>query len=144
MGTYETEALREKRYQTLVEQIKELEPDVIGIQEANLLPDYAERLAGDLDMDYIQHIGVSGVRLGPIGLPTNLREGDALLAKKHLGLKFAGRKQLSGGYVGAHASFHFEDATQILAGSIELNGSKVYVFVTHWHSSLALIGRAHV
>jgi len=35
MGEYETAAVREKRYRALVRQIKELDPDVVGIHEAN-------------------------------------------------------------------------------------------------------------
>ena len=75
MGEYETESVREKRYQALLTQIKQLDPDIIGIHEANKLPYYAKRLAEAIGYDVFYHVGVAGVRLGPIGLPCNLREG---------------------------------------------------------------------
>ncbi|MEK6193668.1 MAG: hypothetical protein N2F24_05515, partial [Deltaproteobacteria bacterium] len=114
MGEYESAAIREKRYQALVKQIKELDPDVIGVHEANKVPGYAKRLAADTGCEVFQHVGVGGVRLGPIGLPWNLREGDAILVKKELNPEFVGRLQLSGGYVGKWVTFHFADATQVL------------------------------
>lgn len=136
MGEYETPQVREKRYQALVTQIRQLNPDIIGINEANKLPVYAERLAQETGYEAFYHVGVGGVRLGPIGLPWNLREGDAILAKKYLKPGAFARKQLSGGYVGKWATFHFEDATQIIAVRIMVDNMPVYVFATHWHASL--------
>jgi len=115
MGEYETYSVREKRYQALLSQIKRLDPDVIGIHEANKLPDYAERLAKAIGYEVFFHVGVGGVRLGPVGLPWNLREGDVILTKKYLNPQFAGRKQLSGWHVGNRVTFHFSDATQVIA-----------------------------
>ena len=45
MGEYEKANEREERYKALCSQIKQLYPDIIGIHEANKLPDYAKRLA---------------------------------------------------------------------------------------------------
>jgi hypothetical protein len=137
MGEYETAATREKRYQALCSQIKKLDPDIIGINEANKLPKYAERLAKDMGYAAFYHIGVGGVRLGAIGLPWNLREGDAILTKKYLNPQYLGRKQLSGGYVGNWATFHFSDATQIIAIKITFQDRPIFIFATHWHSSLS-------
>lgn len=137
MGEYETATVREKRYKALRSQIKQLDPDIIGIHEANKLPYYAERLAKDVGYDVSSHVGVGGIRLGPIGLPWNLREGDAILTKKHLNHQFVGRKQLSGGYVGNWATFHFSDATQIIATKIDYQGKPIFIFATHWHASLS-------
>jgi hypothetical protein len=137
MGEYETPALREKRYSALVSQIRQLDPDIIGIHEANKLPDYAERLARETGYEVFYHVGIGGIRLGSIGLPWNLREGDAILAKKYLNPQSAGRRQLSGGYVGNWASFHFSDATQVIAIRITFQDRPVFVFATHWHASLS-------
>lgn len=134
-GEYESADEREKRYQALRIQIKELDPDIIGIHEANKLPDYAERFAKDLGCQVFYHVGIGGVRLGPIGLPINLREGDAILVKTALNPVFAGRKQLSGGHVGSFFTFHFGDATQILAVKVRNGEQSLYVFATHWHAS---------
>jgi len=135
MGEYETSEVREKRYKALLKEIETVSPDVIGINEANFLPDYVERLAEDINYDFIYHVGISGVRISRVGLPWNLREGDGLLVKKGLSLEEVGRKQLSGGFVFNHASFHLDDATQVLVGKIKNEGKDVYIAVTHLHSS---------
>lgn len=138
MGEYETVEVRETRFQALVEEIRTLSPDIIGLNEANFLPDYVERLAEILGYDYIYHVGVSGLHVWRIGIPWNLKEGDAILARKDLGLKYAGRKQLSGGgFVWNNLSFHTQDATQLLVGKVTLGGREIYIAVTHWHSSPA-------
>lgn len=134
MGEYESPETRELRFQALLAEIGSLKPDVIGVNEANFLPDYVERLAAKLGFDYIYHVGVSGARLGRVGLPWNLREGDAILARKGLGLTLVGREQLSGGPVGNFASFHTTDATQVLVGRIRFKGKDIYIADTHWHA----------
>ena len=135
MGEYESPEVREQRYQILITELKKLDPDVLALNEANKLPAYAHRIAHDLGMDEIHHVGVAGVRAGPIGLPVNLREGDVILAKPQFQLAFEGRLQLSGGPVGNFFTFHTTDATQVIAGSIMVNGVKVFLFATHWHAS---------
>ena len=136
MGEYEPAPVREKRFRALVAEIRKLSPDVIGINEANKLPDYVEKLAGETGYDVIFHVGVSGVRVWRAGLPWNLKEGDALLAKKDLCLACVAREQLSGGgFVWNNLSFHTQDATQVLLGKIRVNGEDVYLADTHWHSS---------
>lgn len=136
MGEYETPEIREKRYQALIAQIKELDPDIIGIHEANLLPKYAKRLAKDIEYVPFYHLGIGGIHIGPIGMPWNLREGDAILAKKELSPQWIGRKQLSGGYVGKYITFHFDDANQIIGVRINVNNQPINIYATHWHSSL--------
>lgn len=136
MGEYESAERRELRYQALVSEIRRLDPDVIAINEANFLPDYVKRLAKDIDYDHIYHVGVSGLHIGRVGVPWNLREGDAILAQKGLALAYVGRKQLSGGgFVGNMFSFHTQDATQVLVGKVRVNGQDLYLAVTHWHAS---------
>lgn len=133
--TYETKEQRAFRYGILVNELKKLEPDVISVNEANMLPGYARRLARDLDYDFVFDVGLGGVRLGPVGLPTNLREGDVILAKRHLNLSLVGARGLSGGYAGNFASFHFKDSTQIVAAKITVGKREVLVCSTHWHAS---------
>ena len=136
MGEYESAAVREKRFQALVQQIKALDPDIIGVHEANKVPAYARRLAAETGCVAFQHVGVGGVRLGMLGLPWNLREGDAILVKKELNPELVGRRQLSGGYVGKWVTFHFADATQVIGIRITVNQKPLYVYATHWHASL--------
>jgi endonuclease/exonuclease/phosphatase family metal-dependent hydrolase len=64
-----------------------------------------------------------------------LREGDAILARPELGLRRAGRRQLSGGPVGNFFAAHFSDATQVVAARIRVARRDVYLFCTHWHAS---------
>lgn len=136
MGEYEPAEVRAKRFRALVSEIRRLAPDVIAVNEANFLPDYIEDLAGETGYDYIYHVGVSGVRVWRAGLPWNLREGDAILAKKDLGLACVGREQLSGGgFIWNNLSFHTQDATQVLLGKIRVNGDDLYIAATHWHAS---------
>lgn len=137
MGEYETDSIREARYQALIHQIRELDPDVVGIHEANKLPYYIERLVRDLGYEGFAHVGLGGIRMGPVGIPWNLCEGDGFLIKKHLHPQWAGRKQLSGGYVGNWFTFHLSDATQIIAIKIECNKRPLTIFATHWHASVS-------
>ncbi len=138
MGEYETEKRRMKRYRALLENINMVSPDVIAVNEANFLPDYVEKLAADLDYDCIYHVGIAGLQVFRLGIPWNLKEGDAILARKPLGLEKIGRKQLSGGgFIWNNLSFHTSDATQVLVGKITWNKKPVYLAVTHWHASPA-------
>jgi len=136
MGEYESKEVRRGRYNLLVKELRLLNPDVVAINEANLLPRYARRLAKDLDMDRIHAVGLGGIHFGYIGIPVNFREGDAILAKKELKLKSLGRKRLSGGgIINNFMTFHLTDACQIIGGVIEFNGKDVYIFNTHTHAS---------
>ncbi len=135
MGEYQDKETHALRTRNLVAQLLELDPDLIAVNEANKLPRYARSLARELDFDQIYHVGLGGLRVGPIGLPVNLREGDVILSKRSRQLRRSGRKQLSGGPVGNFFTFHFADATQIVGARILVAGREVYVFNTHWHAS---------
>jgi endonuclease/exonuclease/phosphatase family metal-dependent hydrolase len=136
MSYYDTDEIRQKRFVSLVAQIKELDPDVIAVNEANYLPGYVKRLAKELDYSYIYHVGVSGLKVFRAGIPVNLREGDAILARKGLKLEQTGHMQLSGGAVYNHASFNTTDATQVIIGKIISRGKPVFIANTHLHSSV--------
>ncbi len=112
-----------------------LAPDLVAVNEANLLPDYAYSLSAELSLDQIHHVRVGGVRIGPVGLPVNLREGDVILAHPRLSLVSIGSKQLSGWPVGNTFSFQAGDASQVVGGKILVAGREVYVFTTRWHVS---------
>jgi endonuclease/exonuclease/phosphatase family metal-dependent hydrolase len=136
MSYYDSDEIREKRFASLVAEIKSLKQDVIAVNEANYLPGYVKRLAGELDYSYIYHVGVSGLKIFKVGIPYNLREGDAILARKGLKLEQAGHMQLSGGPVCNSASFHTTDATQIIIGKVVSGGKTVFIANTHLHSSV--------
>lgn len=132
MGEHESAPERRARYGELVSGLRRLAPDVIAVNEANPLPSYLRRLAADLGYDQIHFPGLSGLRLGPLALPVNLREGDGILARRELGLRFIGRRQLTGGPVGRDWSLNFANATQVVAGRIRAGGGEVDLFCTHW------------
>jgi endonuclease/exonuclease/phosphatase family metal-dependent hydrolase len=135
MGEYEQKAVRERRTRALIGELRGLSPDVVALNEANRLPRYGRRLAATLGYDRVWHVGVGGLRAGPVGIPCNLREGDVLLARPQLAMKRAGRKQLSGGPVGNFFTAHLADATQVVAGRIRVAGTEICLFCTHWHAS---------
>jgi endonuclease/exonuclease/phosphatase family metal-dependent hydrolase len=124
-----------KRYECLVNEIRNLAPDIIAIQEANPLPAYVERLAKDLDYRAIYRVSLGGIRFGPVGIPTNLREGDAILVKKGWTLVDLGRKCLSGGGIATNwFCFHFGEIRQALLGRAVVNGKLLYIYNVHLRS----------
>ncbi len=129
---YETAAEREFRFDLLVSELRELSPDLVAVQEANPLPRYAERLAQELSYDYLHHVRQAGVRIGPVGLPTNLREGAVVLAQQELALAAPLRTQLTGGGAGNLFAFQLRSASQVYGGTVTVGGRTVYVFTTRW------------
>jgi endonuclease/exonuclease/phosphatase family metal-dependent hydrolase len=133
MGRHEQDP--EARYRALVKGIADLDPDVIAIQEANPLPDYAARLAGDLDYQYAAHVGLGGIRCGPVGIPTNLREGGAVLAKRAWPLEDLDRERLLGkGIISDWFCFQLEETTQAILARIRVGATPVYVYAVHLHA----------
>jgi endonuclease/exonuclease/phosphatase family metal-dependent hydrolase len=133
MGEYEHHP--EKRYELLLSEIHRLAPDVVAIQEANPLPRYAKRLAKDLDYEFIYHVALGGIRFGGFGIPTNMREGQAILVKKPWTITRLGRKSLSGGGIVTNwFSFHFHEVTQTLLGRAVINGKPLYIYNVHLHA----------
>ena len=125
----------QKRYELLVGEIRQLDPHVIAIQEANPLPEYAERLAADLDYRAIYRVALGGIRFGPVGIPVNLREGDAILVKKPLIIEDLGRRRLSGSGIATNwFCFQLGDATQAIVGRVMIRGRPIYVYAAHLHS----------
>jgi len=132
---YEDRAAREFRYDLLSAGLADLAPDLIAIQDANPLPAYVERLADDLGYDAVSAVRQAGVRIGPVGLPTNLREGSALLAAQDRALALLSTRQLTGGGAGNVAAFQFGAASNIVAAQLQVADRPVYVFNTRWTPS---------
>jgi len=137
MSEYEPREIREKRYSILVNQLQSLNPDIIALQEANKLPHYASRLARDLRMDRIYSVGLGGMKMGCLGIPTNLKEGDAILAKPEWRLKRVRAVRLSGkGIISDVVSFHFSESNQAIVGQIVTEDGPVYIINVHAHAGL--------
>ena len=136
LGDCEGPEHRELRFQALLRGVRELQPDVMGVNEANPLPAYAHRLARELEYDVYAHVAIGGIRLGSLGLPINLREGDAILARRGLDLRPLGSYRLTGGPRSNLATFQLGDSTQILGAEITHAGRNVGLYLTHWQSAL--------
>lgn len=132
VGRFETTEESAFRYGLLVRQINALRPDLVFVNEANPLPKYARRLARDLDLSYVYAIRAGGVRLGPVGFPVNLREGDVILANENLRLEYLGNRDIIGGPSGNIGSFSFADPTHVLMARIIVGSSEAYLFATRW------------
>jgi len=124
------------RYELLVPEIRKLGPDIIAIQEANPFPRYAKRLAADLDYQVIYRVALGGIRFGPFGIPTNMREGGAILVKKPWTIEDLGKKRLGGkGIVTNGFCFHLGETTQASLGKAVVEGKSLYIYNVHLHSS---------
>jgi endonuclease/exonuclease/phosphatase family metal-dependent hydrolase len=136
-GEYEPASRRETRFAAFLAQAKALNPDVIFIQEANFAGSYARRLAAALGLDEIHQVVNGGIKLGPLGLPSNLKEGNAILAKPGLGLRRHDDWKLSGpfGFFGDTLTIHFSEAIFVLAGKIVVGETPIYLVNVHFVSS---------
>ena len=132
-GEYESKLRRGQRFDLLLTQIRELDPDVIFLQEANPAGRYARRLADMLDYDQIHKVVNGGIKFGPLGLPVNLKEGLAILARKSLDLHRFAAWKLSGpfGFYGDVLTIHFSESTWALAGSIRIGASLLFLVDVH-------------
>ncbi len=132
MEYFESAADRRARFLALAAEIRRASPDILGLSEANPLPSYARELSALTGMDAVHRMGVSGIRLGPVGIPANLREGDMMLARRELGLRRIGRAWLGGaGWVRNGWSFHTGDVTQALLCSVTVAGGEFFIAQVH-------------
>jgi endonuclease/exonuclease/phosphatase family metal-dependent hydrolase len=126
----------EDRYRRLLATIRRHDPDVIAIQEAAPYPGYVKRLARDLDCRYVSRLAMSGIRLGPFGLPTNLSEGGAILVRRSAPLTSLGGARLGGaGIVTPVFSLHTSEITQVVSARAVLNGRIVHLYAVHLHNA---------
>ncbi len=137
VGDYEPPGRRAGRFAELVRQTRKIDPDVILLQEANPAGGFARRLASTLGYDSIRDIYLSGIKIGPLGIPANLREGNATLAKPALGLKKKASWRHSGGFgfAGGLLSFHFDEIIGSLVARITVQGRPLDVVNVHLHAS---------
>lgn len=139
-SSFETKKDLEKRYQNLVRQLKSYNPDIICLNEVMPCPSYAYRIYQDLeDYDCVANCALLGLAFGFLRFP-NISEGDAILAKKSLNMKYLGRKLLSGNVFNDTFSCNFDDSTQCIGISIDLpskssvSKEKIGIYCTHWRT----------
>lgn len=139
MGEYETKADRRARYDLLVPGLREINPDIIGIQEANKVGPYSRRLARAIGHKAVWRVGNSGVRLFGLGIPVNFMEGLAVLARQDHKIEYLGGKRLSGkGIQSKLLSLHTDEVRYIMAARVYIDGKPIIVFNAHTHFSLIL------
>lgn len=133
MGEYELAEQREVRFRSLLTQLKRLDPDVIFIQEANPVSKFSSRLADSLSFDEIHQVCNAGIKVGPIGIPNNLREGIAILARRSLNVKLHDVWKLSGspGIFGDAITIHFDESIFALVGKITIDNIPMFLVNVH-------------
>ncbi len=138
--SYESPSQTATRYSSLLSSLRSLSPDVITANECmgpNGCRAYVDQLARDMDMDAHSHVGVAGIVLGPLHVPSiRCTEGDAILTKKHLKAEPIPRARLTGFVFREWFSLNTEDATQVLAVRFNFNGKVVAIGCTHWHAGI--------
>jgi endonuclease/exonuclease/phosphatase family metal-dependent hydrolase len=134
-GQYESANQRELRYASFLAQARAFDPDVLFLQEVNPAPSMSRRIAKDLGLDAVWQIDNSGVKLGSVGLPSNLRSGLTTLARKGLDLKKVGAKKLSGprGLCNDWLTWQFDEFRYLLAATITVKGREILLLNTHLH-----------
>jgi len=139
IGDYENQARKDARFSALISGLKEIDPDVVAIQEANKLPAYARKIALALDYDAVWKVQNSGVKIAGFGIPVNFTVGNVILAKKDHYLKYLGSHPLSGtGIQSNFFSIHFNEMRNAMASLVEIAGHPVLFFNTQTHFSLIL------
>jgi len=136
VGEFETDSVRERRLIALLNELQMARPDLILLQECNPVGTVASFLSENLGYDAVWQRANGGIKIGSFGIPVNLNEGLAILARKDLQLTFVDVWPLSRrfGLFGDALSFHVGDQTIALIGKITLQGKAVYVANVHLRS----------
>jgi hypothetical protein len=134
-GEIEDDSARTIRLGMLAEDLSALDPDILTVGEANPVDGVAARLEAALELEAVAHMAEGGVRIGPVGLPSNLREGDIVLAAEAAEPSLAVRRTLAGGLVGRAVSFQTGETTQVIGVELSVERQPLYVFQTRWHAS---------
>ena len=133
IGEYEPQAVREQRTRMLIRELKNIQPDVIALQEVNPVSSLGPAIADELDYDCIYERANAGVKIGRLGFPSNLNEGLVILARKSLRLEFVDAWNLSDGFglFGSVASLHWTERRLALIGKIRSGSAEVYIANVH-------------
>ncbi len=131
----ESPAERETRRQGFYKFVRRIDPDILFLQEVNPAPAMAARIGRDLGYDAVNVVDNAGLKIGALGLPTNFRSGQAILAKPDMQLRALGKRKLSGGFgwTAWHSSFQFGEFRDAIAASVTINGRRVLLMGIHTH-----------
>jgi hypothetical protein len=137
---------KERRTAALLAGVRELDPDVILMQECMPQPDFSRRVAAALGYDEVSKICNSGLRILGRGLPSGIGAGEglAVLAKRHLGLRPRGVKRLSGfGFTSSLVAAQVGQLHFALAAEVRVGGRPVVLVNTHLRYAYPSIDAFH-
>jgi len=132
-GEYESAEKRELRFRILVKQLRDFNSDVLFVQEANPVAEFAVRLADSLGYDEVHQVCNAGIKILGFGPPTNFDEGIAILARKGLHLKGHDVWKLSGqfGIFGDFMTVNFDEAEFAEVAEININNAPIFLINLH-------------
>lgn len=133
MGEYETAERRKARLSLLIKELRLQKPDVVFLQEVNYIAETARLIADSLGYDEIHFASNPGIKIASFGVPSNLMEGQVILAKKEYDLVMWNAVKLSGpfGIFSDNFSIQAEEAIFALIGRIIIDGSPFYLADVH-------------
>jgi hypothetical protein len=133
---YETENDRNFRHEVLLSGLETLKADVIVLNGINPANQSAADGAEKLGMNYLVQTSRSGLRIGPVSLPLNLREGDAIFTNKALETEAAGRIHMNGSFSNNIFTLFSRKGVQVLGQRVKAGDAEFYVFSAVWTESL--------
>lgn len=125
---------KKRRFDALLAELRERDPDFVTFQECLPLPSFAVDLAKALDYDVLWRVANGGLRLLGAGFPfgIGLGEGLAILGKKRHRMVSLGTKKLSGaGLVSNWGSLQVGPCRYAIAARAMVDGHPVIVVNTH-------------
>jgi endonuclease/exonuclease/phosphatase family metal-dependent hydrolase len=142
----ESDDERLARFKARIDQLADIQPDVILLQEVNPLPDMAQQYVRALkergmDYDQVHQVDACGLRIAPgLGIVPGLNNGLAILARTSLQLRMVGSIKLSGsfGACGDYAGFQLGELRYALLAEIMAPGMELphLVATMHLHSGI--------
>ncbi|MDC7226077.1 MAG: hypothetical protein PQJ61_04860 [Spirochaetales bacterium] len=133
---YESDGDREFRREILTSSLADTSADVIVLNGLNPAGPAAGAVSGELGMKSYAWVSRSGVRIGPVSLPANLKEGDAVLTAEGLTVEPAGRMQMKGLSAGSAVTLFARDGVQAAGCLVSTGDVSFYVFSVVWTESL--------
>ena len=138
-GELEPRGRQLKRAQTQIRCLKQWSPDVLFLQEANPLVPAVYFYASQLQLDHIEQMDLSGIKLLGLGPPFNLQSGLIVLGRSEfnlnrlLGLQLSGEGPANRGLF----SLQLKESRYALFGEIRHpEWGKVLVVNVHLHHGL--------
>ena len=142
----ESDAERLGRFTARIDQLAEIQPDVVLLQEVNPLPNMAQQYvralqARGLEYAQVHQVDACGLRIAPgVALVPGLNKGLAILARIPLQLRMVGSIKLSGpfGGCGDYVGFQLGELRYALLAEITAPGVELpYLVATmHLHSGI--------